>query len=340
MRNDHQFVIELVRPGGDVETVPLTPDWEPALEWTRLTGLCAHDVWAPEADAERQVEPVWNAELGEPFVSGFRVHLAPRNRAAWSADFPSSYFADEARAAAARLVESGALEAGDRVVYRTMAFARSEPATVAVDVRFEIADARPPLPLRRTRLDDFLASSIVRGRASADDPEVLLSQSILDEATALTADAGASETGGVLIGHLHRDPDRRRIFVEVTAQIPARHTTSDSVKLTFTSETWTDARSAIALRGGDEQMLGYWHSHPAIEWCKRCAPEQQRACHVATGFLSADDRALHRVMFPRAYTVALVMTHTLDGIMPALFGWREGVLAPRGFRLVERASLD
>ena len=56
---------------------------------------------------------------------------------------------------------------------------------------------------------------------------------------------------------------------------------------------------------------------------------------VKHGFLSADDRALHRAVFPRAYSLALVVTDAGRGDPTfALFGWREGVLERRGFGAV------
>jgi hypothetical protein len=115
--------------------------------------------------------------------------------------------------------------------------------------------------------------------------------------------------------------------------VPARHTVGDAVKLTFTSDTWTDVRAAVALRRADELLLGWWHSHPAHAWCKACPVERQRVCQLATGFLSAEDKALHRAMFPWAYTQALVVTHSAAGLETKLFGWRHGALHERGFRL-------
>jgi len=44
-------------------------------------------------------------------------------------------------------------------------------------------------------------------------------------------------------------------------------------------------------------------------------------------------------MFPRAFTVALVMTHSIKGILPRLFGWRAGLLEPRGFRVLAQPTV-
>jgi hypothetical protein len=343
LRDDYRYVLELFRTGGEsLGQVALTPDWEPAVECARYAGLRSFGVWATQSGAERSVEPVWDEALGEPYVGAFRVHLAGSGAYEWFEDFPATrYFGESAREAAAQMAESGTLNKGDRVAYRLAAFARPGHEPAPPPFQFDAADTPPALALRQTSIAEFLASSAQCADRDHRDAEVLVPQWAVDEASVLTREAAARETGGILIGQVHRDPDTLDIFVEVTAQIPARHTTGDSVKLTFTSDTWTDVRSTIALRRREEIMLGWWHSHPAIEWCKACSPESQRVCQLAAGFLSADDKALHRAMFPRAFSVALVMTHALTGVSARLFGWRSGLLEPRGFRLLgtDRAAL-
>jgi hypothetical protein len=336
----YRYVLELFRTSGEaLSQVALTPDWEPAVESARFTGLRSFGWWTTQSGADRHVDPLWDRELGEPYVGAFRVHLAAPGGPEWFEDFPATtYFGEAAREAAAQLVESGSLNKGDRAAYRLAAFARPSAETVPPAFTFDSVDRTPPLVLRQTALSGLLASSAPSAEADSRDAEVLLPHGVVDEATALTREAGAQETGGILIGHLHRDPATYEIFLEVTAQIPARHTRGDAVRLTFTSDTWTDVRTAIALRRRDEMMLGWWHSHPAIEWCKTCSPASQRVCHLAAGFLSAEDRALHRAMFPRAFGIALVMTHAVTGIGARLFGWRSGVLEPRGFRLLGAGS--
>jgi hypothetical protein len=336
VRDDYRYVLELFRSTGQaLGQVALTPDWEPAVESARFTGLTSFGRWATQSGADRRVDPLWDRELGEPYVGAFRVHLAVPGGPEWFEDFPATtYFGEAAREAAAQLVESGTLNKGDRAAYRLAAFARPSQETATPAFTFDAADTTPPLALHQTALSGLLASSAPSADHDSRDAEVLLPHGVVDEATALTREAAARETGGILVGHLHRDPVTYGIFLEVTAQIAARHTRGDSVRLTFTSDTWTDVRTAIALRRRDEMMLGWWHSHPAIEWCKTCSPESQRVCHLTTGFLSAEDKALHRAMFPRAFGIALVMTHAVTGVGARLFGWRSGVLEPRGFRLL------
>ena len=160
---------------------------------------------------------------------------------------------------------------------------------------------------------------------------MFLPREVLEQTAALTAEHPGRETGGILIGCLRRDAAAARLYLEITAQIPARHTEATSAKLTFTPATWTDVQSALTLRNRDEAMLGWWHSHPVREWCKDCAPEKQAQCVLARGFLSEDDRRLHRTVFPRAYSVALVVNDLESGPTWSLFGWSRGVIASRDF---------
>jgi hypothetical protein len=193
---------------------------------------------------------------------------------------------------------------------------------------------RAPLwSLRDRGFDTLVTQSVPCGEHDPADIEVVLPDYVLDEMIVLTQAAGECEVGGVLIGHLCADTEPRAIGVEVTAQIPARHTVGDASKLTFTSDTWTDVRAAVRLRRRDELLLGSWHSHPAHAWCRACPPERQRECQLATGFMSADDRVLHRAMFPAAFSQAVVVTQSVLGTHASWFGWRRGTIQPRGFRL-------
>ncbi|HNT89567.1 MAG TPA: hypothetical protein PKL84_17020, partial [Candidatus Hydrogenedentes bacterium] len=149
----------------------------------------------------------------------------------------------------------------------------------------------------------------------------------------LVRDAGPCETGGMLIGRLCRDADAGELFAEVTAQLPAEHVQADSASLTFTGETWAAARDAIRLRGGSETPLGWYHSHPAKEWCKDCPPEKRATCSLEC-FFSAADQQVHATLFPHAYSVALVVTDGQRGLRFDLYGWRRTRILQRGFHML------
>ena len=113
------------------------------------------------------------------------------------------------------------------------------------------------------------------------------------------------------------------------------------MKLTFTPQTWAAADAALRLRKRGEVFLGYWHSHPVREWCKgkACTPEAQKTCHLAKDFFSADDEAVMRAAFPRAYNIAIVANDTaFTDLTFSMFGNREGITQPRGFYVLEEKT--
>jgi hypothetical protein len=143
-----------------------------------------------------------------------------------------------------------------------------------------------------------------------------------------------------MIGHIRRDPSLPELFAEVTAQVPARFAKKELTSLTLTSETWSHVDQVIESRGEGEAYLGWWHSHPTTEWRRKLGDKQQADGRAeACAFLSADDIALHRTVFPRAWSVALLVC---DASKFALFGWRYGMVKPRKFHIfkpdVERSG--
>lgn len=336
MGEGYRFVLELSRRGGGtLGRFPFTPDWEPAIESARWNLLRSRHIWVGEVPADGTIEPVWHTTYGAPLVERFRVRVSTDSEE-WIEEFEAlPYFAAAARHASARLRESGTLDEGDVVRYRPLAFAGRDPRDVSASLRFDATDRSSVPRLRATSLDRFLARSVAAGDTGPELGEAFVPHDLLEEVMSLTSQAGGNETGGILIGHLHRDAASSSIFVETTAQISARHTKSTSAKLTFTSDTWTDVRATLALRRRDEQIVGWWHSHPARDWCRECPPVRQRECPLAKGFLSTDDRALHRTIFPRAFSLALLVTDALTGMSTALFGWQSGLLSPRGFHILD-----
>jgi len=166
---------------------------------------------------------------------------------------------------------------------------------------------------------------------------VLIPRRVLQEAATLSRAAGDKETGGILIGRLHHDSQLRAIFARVTVQLPARHVEATAGSLTFTSETWTDVRAALELRKQEEIMLGWWHSHVVGKaLCKDCPVERQKNCRLSKDFYSAHDHVLHRAVFPKAFSLGLVVNDvSYSDPTFSLFGWRQGVLEPRGFYVKE-----
>jgi len=328
------YAVQVVREDGShVEQVPVRVDWEPAREWLRLKAL--ERGLAPEQAflLDCTFEPVWDSTRGQPFLAGFEG--ATDHDPAAKESFPVSYFGELSRSITKRLVADGALQKGDLIRCHPVAF----PASPDQDPDREPRLGRmspPRITLGAATLADITGG--IPGDAPSDNdpmPAVIPEQVIREVAERTLAEQGSRETGGILIGHLWRDALAQRLFVEVTAQIPAEHTEASSAKLTFTPATWTAVQAALALRTRGEVMLGWWHSHPVREWCKDCSPEKRAKCALAEGFLSEDDRLLHRAVFPRAYSVALVVNDIGEGGPTfSLFGWERGQIQPRAFHQV------
>jgi hypothetical protein len=329
----YRFVLEIkTASGAVVHRSALDPDWEPALQGTRLAGLRTLNVWHHDDDAAPVVEPVWE-ERGPPTPARLRVRMRSGDRE-WCEEFTTNeYFGEAARAVIAAQLAAGELGADDQVRYSVSAYTVDGHAHANGGRRLSIVDRPQPLDVRDRDFSARAVGASARGDEDPGDLEVVVPQAVLDQVCALTTAAGSNETGGILLGHLCRHDSRADVGLEVTAQVPARHTVAETEKLTFTSETWTDVRSAVALRNEGELMVGWWHSHPAFSWCAKCPIEAQRVCRFARGFLSADDKALHRSVFPAAFTQALVVTNSAAGLDSRMFGWRNGVLKPRGFRV-------
>lgn len=328
----YRIVLHFFRSDGtSLGQSPAEIDLEPAREWTRLRALRQGRTPAALSDASESIFPLWNEKIGEPYLAGLRVLLAFDDGEV-SCDFPTTYFKEAAHSVSKTFVARGQLREGDRFLYLAAAFpsdstVRSQPA-----VRFTSEEVRPPLSILDTPLSGFGGCIEPTGPPSDHEFPVFIPRAVLHETEELSRAAGAIETGGVMIGRLHRDPSLPEAFLEITAQIPARHTVGDRASLTFTPDTWADARASIVERGRNEISVGWWHYHPVHTWCGECPPPKKRQCTLACGFFSEQDRKLHRVVFPAAHSVALVVNAIGEGSLShSLFGWREGAITARGF---------
>lgn len=332
VKSSYRYVLELLRgDGSSAGRAVAHVDWDAAEESARFAALrCGGPVRSAWRD-DSSAEPIWHPTLGTPFVSGLRVTVRGEGGDSVSTDVSTAYFGGCAQDAVSQLVARGTLASGERVVFLTTAFLSDEPPRLQAPAVFDAVDAAPHLPLPGASMADVERDAVLTGAAEADDVPVFVPQTVLDEAARLAREAGSSETGGVLVGNVHRDSGGTDLFVRVSAQLAARHTEASATRLTFTSETWTDMRAALALRRREEVMVGWWHSHPVRHWCKDCPVERQRVCGLVRNFFSDHDRALHRAVFSAAYCVALVVNDGAGEPTFSLFGWRRGLIELRAF---------
>lgn len=328
-------VVMFGEDGSNLGAVFAKHDWEPAAEWTRFHHQ-RRGALSLSGSGCASILPVWEQTLGEPYCHGYRVQIEQPGVSPVSSDFPNTHFHDFAGAVASVYVEQNKLRAGEYYSYLVVAYpAKPEAARTG---GLTVADASPSLPAQDASLDAFLHRAQLSGVIDGGDMPVFVHRQVLDEAAALTHQYEGTEIGGILIGKLWRDAGAGEIFAEITAQIPAEHTTSSSVKLSFTAETWAAANAALRLRNRGEVPLGYHHSHPVREFCKAksCTPEAQKTCRMAKNFFSADDVAVMRAAFPAAYCIAIVANDTaFTDLTFSMFGNREGLIQPRGFYVLE-----
>ena len=285
-----------------------------------------------------EVEPRWHPQLGSPNVAGLRTTLQAGSRRI-GAVFTLRYFQESADEAAETLVADGRLQRGQRFVYEVCAYAATRPESPRSGrgkFRFVAEEVVQPLPIQRSSIKSLLESSTHIGQAHAMDVPVFVPAAILDEFQEQTEEAGPIETGGFLIGEIHRDVEQPLIvFLKINAFIPAAHTQAGSKRLKLTPESFTALDAVVRLRGRGELNLGWAHSHPQRYWCLDCPAEQRAACTLQApgGWFSRDDRAVHRTVYPRAVTFALLATNSESGVEFAAFGWRQGMIERRGFHV-------
>jgi hypothetical protein len=344
----YQYALEILAEDGTIlGQVPMEPDWAPALEWASFQGIRQGRLPALASSFAGTIEPIWDPQRGEPHVSGFRAVIPTDGGEPVTSDFPTTYVRSLAKQASGTFVEKGLLKAGDLFRYRVCAFLAARPDQSPTEPEgLGLEEIISPLPLQATPLQPFLDASLREDGASADtavddDIPVFVPQHVLDETLALSRQAQDVEVGGILVGKLHRDPDRGELFLEVTAQIPARHTHSEYAKLTFTADTWAAVDAAIRLRCRNkiknEIKVGWWHYHP--DFCRNCPPEKRRRCLISSGFFSVDDVHMHRVCFSSAYHVALLISNNMSsGLSWSVYGWRQGVVAARAARILGSAA--
>jgi hypothetical protein len=324
------------RNGVSLDQVPVMADWEPAWEAARLEALRRFPIAAIGRDAVAELRPVWHPEIGQPFIGAVEVVLALPGTGEVACRVPTSFFKTFAGEASAPFVEKGLLQSGEYFNYRVSAFLKPpEPLLILQsNARFQFEDVPAPLPIKASSLATFKARSEAAGEHNETDISVFISHQVLSEAEQLTRDAGAAETASILVGHLHRDPGGE-LFLEVTAQIPARSAEATATKLSFGPAAWDDVRDALAIRGKKEQWLGWFHSHPSHAWCNpKCPAEERAKCPFQRSFFSADDCDVHRTVFSKAFHIALLITNTDAGLRHAMFSWRNGMIVQRGFHIL------
>lgn len=341
-RIDHDFSLQLYKQDDSpLGRAGMEVDWEPALEWCHLLGIRRGKLLPMLNIGRHRIEPVWDAEIGRPFVSGFRTVLCGNDAGeGFACEFPITYFASLALEASEAYVRTGRIHPGDRIRYRVTASdgrrASQTEAGVSRPRGFSVREVPKPMPLGSKSLRRLRDRSVPFETEEQSDMPVFIPKHVLEEACAQTREAGAYEVGSVLVGHLLRDKDSPEIMAEITARVPIRSGERKLYSMSITAESWAEVRNTIRLRGRNEMMLAWTHSHAFMkELCQNCRRVEDRSCTQTAVFMSDKDRALQRTVFYRAYHLALVLGDTpCNGLQYGLFGWKYGGIHRRGFRIL------
>ena len=344
LNGGYQYMIEVVRQDGSrLDRYPVAPDWVPAHEWCHFLGVRRGTLPPVLTPFITAIEPIWHPTLGGPYVQGIMVTASSHpydsesERACITTALPLEYFHRTFQQLSATLIKEGALQPTDVIKYYICAYPKGQTEQGEAQrphARFAVEEVVHPLPLEERSLAFYHQHSQHFEEETSTvqdipDVQVFFHSQIMEEALELAKNAGDLETGGILIGHLHRDTTSTEIFLEVTAQIPAAHTQAQQTSLSFTSETWAAVQAALTLRKNKELWLGWWHCHP--NFCKHCPEERQKTCTLSKPFFSQEDGNLHREVFSRAFNVALLLTNRgAQGWATNAFGWRQGMIASRG----------
>ena len=126
-------------------------------------------------------------------------------------DIPLSYFRGLARKASSALIESGKLVEGELFEYLVLAYQREDQPAAAGGERPRAIAIRPvgqTLEVSDRPMEPLLATSSPCGSSPDGLIPVFIPGQVIEEAVELMLRANDKETGGILIGHLRRDPGR------------------------------------------------------------------------------------------------------------------------------------
>ena len=306
-------------------------DFEPVVQCAHLDGVRRGHLSATTAPRPAQIRAVPCPDRGAPYISGIEVRFAgARNHAA----FPLDVLREPVARALETLGEQGVLSAGEQFNYRICAFDAAAATATVADFDLEAAPAALSIP--EAALPDDRESRGPRG--VAEDLDVVIAQSVLDEAMDLARAAGETEVGGLLLGRLCRNRETEDLFVDISALIKAPETNATASSLRFGPRTFAAVEQILNLRDRDEMMLGWFHSHP--NWCAGCPPSRRRHCALASPFFSQADRDVHRSLFPQAFSQALLISD-LGTNQPSidLYAWRMGSIQARGYQVTKQTIL-
>ncbi len=325
----YEFRLEL-RRRPDESNVPIyvetvTEDVNDLISETYISGVLSEQLPCEADQVEADVRPVWRRE---PLVEQVEVTLVARHgdeRSTYLRRFESGRWARRSQLAVARLREEGTL-ANDDVAYRSLV-----GTTNGHKSRLTPPLLEPP-PIVDQTLEELGVRGLGAGGLVPDRP-VLVNARMVADIVRLTEAAGATETGGAVLGKLVRlprplpDTETRVVTILSASVLDERHVGA-AMTFSFSPEALTAAAQLAELRGAGECVITAWHSHG---WgCGEC---NQKECPLAECTLvsAADYQVVESLFSSKASVMPIAGRRRGDeGRKPVLeiHAWRGGEMRP------------
>jgi proteasome lid subunit RPN8/RPN11 len=338
MRPVYQFRLELFdhdqRPVHEIALA--SADFNRAVETAFFDGLRrgVYSAYDPPLGRAR-IEPRF--EDGSPRAEGFDV-VMPAGDGEHRVKFDADFFDSRATRIGQELVREKKQPEGVKLVYQLAAYLDGRKEIPRRGLRITLDDASAVVPVSPGSFADFVAEPW--DEPGADDFPVLIPRRVLEESVEEARAEPDREVGGVLLGHLRRDPIDGAVFLQVTCQVPAEKTEATTTSVTFTPETWARVREVVQVRGEGEVFAGWVHSHP-FRFCAECPVPTPKECLPKVLFYSSDDEFLMELSFAQPFMVGLLtavepkVEQTLGHLPVKLYGWKDGKIQPRGFHVID-----
>ncbi len=157
--------------------------------------------------------------------------------------------------------------------------------------RIKLTDTAPnqiieqPMPLDESLKWISSCEKLVKPRC-----DIFLAQSAYRKCVEHTASDMDREVGGMLVGEVRTDPERKQTYVVIQDILPALFTDSGETHVTFTQHTLVHLNAQMEDLFPGKRIVGWYHTHPRLGV-----------------FLSSHDTFLHRNFFKDPTQVALVV---------------------------------
>lgn len=178
------------------------------------------------------------------------------------------------------------------------------------DFQIELGESvRRHIEHKKSPREDSKFCTFPYDQPSSDSTPVFITQHVMSSIESHVTKENTREVGGVLLGGFYRTDNGS--YVEITDFIEATSALGTDVSLTFTHEAWEQINTEQAKRCPDLQIVGWYHSHPALGV-----------------FMSKEDEFIHSNFFTEPWHMAIVVDPVYHNW--GCFKWNDGSLERTG----------